>query len=380
MTTSANTRARLGSLDALRGIAALGVYVFHIQFFAGFDKFRLPPIVLGGREFLLPNFLSLAASGVSLFFVLSGFCLSLRPLSTSATPLNRTYFQNRFARVYPAYALAVLVSAAVFAMRTGAQVASLAPVTSAHLVFLQILSGDWIFSINGALWSMATEVQFYLMFPILFLVMRKIGPAAFLGSAILITLMFRWFIAGREGSSEIIGEISRQGLYAMYLPGRLAEFAMGMTLAHLYVRGRLDARIAFLGLLLITPIALYVRMRGPQPAAESLLGAMYALVIACILSRGSGAGGGRTAAALQRFGSWSYALFLFHLPTVEVIQMVFRPEVTGWAGLAWWVAISLVPSCVVAILVHRYIEETFWSRLSANRAAPVAPSVALPTS
>src|SRR6187431_2685888 len=109
---------RIPDIDWLRGVAALGVFVFHVTGVAGFPKRTLPPFSIAGRTFgniLSP--LSLGASGVSLFFVLSGLCLALQQLRAGRVrlPAGETgrYFRSRASRIVPAYWVAVLVSAAV---------------------------------------------------------------------------------------------------------------------------------------------------------------------------------------------------------------------------------------------------------------------------
>ena len=68
---------RLLSIDLLRAVAAFGVFLFHASLTAGFDKFSLSVHIPGlDRALAIPNFLSLGAMGVSLFFVVSGYCLA----------------------------------------------------------------------------------------------------------------------------------------------------------------------------------------------------------------------------------------------------------------------------------------------------------------
>jgi peptidoglycan/LPS O-acetylase OafA/YrhL len=97
---------RLLNIDCLRGLAALEVFVFHVSCAAGFEKRTLPAFRFRYGTVTLPNFLSLGASGVSLFFVISGFCLALQQWRAKRETLGvdcAPYFRNRFARIVPAY-------------------------------------------------------------------------------------------------------------------------------------------------------------------------------------------------------------------------------------------------------------------------------------
>lgn len=96
---------RLLSIDLLRAVAAFGVFVFHAFLFAGFDKYSLSVSIPGlSRALTMPNFLSLGAMGVSLFFVVSGYCLARsRNRGGSAATTLRGYYVSRPQRIYPAY-------------------------------------------------------------------------------------------------------------------------------------------------------------------------------------------------------------------------------------------------------------------------------------
>jgi peptidoglycan/LPS O-acetylase OafA/YrhL len=191
---------RIPDIDWLRGAAALGVFIFHVTGVAGFPKRTLPPFSIAGRSFgaLLSPF-SLGASGVSLFFVLSGLCLALQQLRAGRVRLppggSARYFQSRASRIVPAYWIAVLLSAA-FTLALGlVPVRAAAIDTALHLFFLHGFDRTAFLSINPALWSMATEVQFYLLFPWLFALQGRLGGARFVALTGLFNLAYRVVVA-----------------------------------------------------------------------------------------------------------------------------------------------------------------------------------------
>ncbi len=84
---------RLAQIDAIRGLAAVLVLVYHVHLVTGVDL--VPgPIAAGG------------SSGVGIFFALSGYLL-FRPFLNGAVNL-RAYAVRRFLRVWPAYLLAII--------------------------------------------------------------------------------------------------------------------------------------------------------------------------------------------------------------------------------------------------------------------------------
>ncbi|MBM4360922.1 MAG: acyltransferase [Deltaproteobacteria bacterium] len=318
-------------IDVLRGIAALAVFVFHVQFMAGFEKRTLPPIEVNGRTVVLPNVLSLGASGVTLFFILSGLCLSLEPLRRAARgrhPLDaRVYFRNRVARVYPAYALAVLTSAALAMATSSLSARDTLTQTVVHLAFVHAASGEWILSLNGALWSMATEVQFYLAYPLLLASFVRLGPKRFLLAAMLSTLAYRVAITMLPCAASIQGSVTLEALLAMLLPGRLAEFALGMYLAELHVARRSPAPSVWLKRLGVSlPVALLIRARGPSALAEFALAVAYVNIVALVLlapSTSHGTVRTRLLDTAASFGHASYSFFLFHTPVCELLGFLF---------------------------------------------------------
>jgi peptidoglycan/LPS O-acetylase OafA/YrhL len=365
---------RLRALDILRGCAALAVFVFHLQLLAGFNKFRLPTLSLGGHELHnVPNFMSLGSSGVSLFFVLSGLCLALTPLRNvargQAALETGTYFANRVARVYPAYLFALLFSALValiWAPRP--ELAQVAEQFAVHAIFIHGFNGHWLLGLNGPLWSMATEVQFYLAFPLLLQLMLRIGATRFVLAAIGLTCSYRLAasalpIAGREW-----GSVAVEAVLATQLPGRLAEFALGMGLAQAHVAKRLGSpRRWLVGLALCLPPALAVRALGPKALADTALGAAYACGVAAALTaaaRNRPGVANRVATLASAFGRSSYSFFLLHLPTSEVVAGLLalesgRPLANLGKALLW-----CTPVCVaVSSISYLCIEEPLWRRM-----------------
>ena len=92
--------ARISSLDALRGIAALAVVLYHYTF-----RYN----ALYGHNFSLEplSVLKYGHLGVQLFFIISGFVIYL---SIENTQSIKKFASNRFARLYPAYWCAVFVT------------------------------------------------------------------------------------------------------------------------------------------------------------------------------------------------------------------------------------------------------------------------------
>ncbi|HWT93967.1 MAG TPA: acyltransferase, partial [Solirubrobacteraceae bacterium] len=162
MPEQAPAPTRLDSLDALRGLAALGIVVLHVWMFDYGDAHRPEK-----------GFLELAIGelrlGVPLFFVLSGFLL-YRPFVASALDGRaphqlRRYAIRRVARILPAYWLALL--AGFFLLRhldhPSQAMWSELPV---HALFLQNYFVETLKDVDPPMWTLGVEVAFYATLPL----------------------------------------------------------------------------------------------------------------------------------------------------------------------------------------------------------------------
>ncbi|WP_218201970.1 acyltransferase family protein [Kitasatospora aureofaciens] len=177
--------ARLGWLDALRGIAALAVAMHH------FGLVNLIPHA--ARE---PYYLDLGLFGVMLFFLVSGYII---PASLERRGDVRGFWAGRFFRISPAVALAVVASLLILP-RKFAIVQAFAfdhPLLSfaANGLMLQDLLG--VPSAIGVLWSLTYEMIFYYFVTALFVMgwHRKSAPIA-IGFAAFALVLGSWLALG----------------------------------------------------------------------------------------------------------------------------------------------------------------------------------------
>lgn len=142
--------SRLAGLDALRAVAILHVVFSH-------GAMDLAPDMQGPLGKI--KWLMIATNfGVPLFFVLSGFLIT-RQLA-GGMPI-RTFYWHRFAKIYPTYLLAVLVFGLLARVDE-------ADVWLQHILAFHNTSVVLSSRMSGHLWSLAVEIQFYLLAPVLF--------------------------------------------------------------------------------------------------------------------------------------------------------------------------------------------------------------------
>lgn len=369
------TTGRLESIDVLRGVAALSVFIFHVTVFAGFDKRVLPAFTVFGHVFGgVPNLFSLGSSGVNLFFVVSGLCLSLQRVRRADRWMSRcelgAYARNRCARIVPAYWLTVALSA-LLGWAMGSPSADQGLNVVSHLLFLHGLSPTTFLGLHGGLWSMATEVQFYLAFPTLLVLWDRTGTRRFLWSTILFTLLWRFAVS----SLDTTGEVSWKVVLSYQLPGRLAEFTLGMALAELRVSRTTRLRASWLlatALALLAP-TLWIRARGPYWLPDLALGFLYSGIVgAAVLARPQHRGW--TGRAASAFGRSSYSFFLLHYLVLLGLSFVspFAPD-RLYARAFYLIAAGLPLSILAGAFLYRTVELPMWSLLRAHDIHPREP-------
>lgn len=176
------TKSRMVSIDALRGIAAFLVVVFHVFGSAAIFQDRLSYEKLAGWNYLyfLPAY---GYIGVYLFFVISGFCIHLRWAKARAKDDQNTpkidffaFWKRRWIRLYPAY-LAAIVLFLVWEYYQGKLVFDGFFVWDmiSHVLMIHNLDNRTVYSMNGVFWTLAIEEQLYLLYFLLLYIRTKWG-------------------------------------------------------------------------------------------------------------------------------------------------------------------------------------------------------------
>lgn len=146
---------RLLELDALRGIAALAVVVYH--YFYRYNE-------LHNRPDEIINWVYFGKYGAQFFFIISGFVIYWT-LSRVENPLD--FLISRFSRLYPVYWVAVIITFSVVAV-TGlpSKEVSIFEALFNLLMFHEYFK---IPHVDGVYWTLTVELTFYFWIFILYL-------------------------------------------------------------------------------------------------------------------------------------------------------------------------------------------------------------------
>ncbi len=172
------TEGRLQSIDALRGIAALGVVLYHaVMQTAGAVPHNFLQWPVKGIQFLS----SLGYIGVFLFFVISGFCIHLQWAKAKANGTEPqikfgSFWKRRIRRLYPPYLLTLALFFLMAALTVGIDVTHFFVYDVVmHLLMLHNLDPNTCYSINGVFWTLAIEEQLYLAYFLLLFLRKRFG-------------------------------------------------------------------------------------------------------------------------------------------------------------------------------------------------------------
>ncbi len=365
----------LVELECLRGLAIWLVVLFHTCSMAfwrddGWEGHEVPwPLA----------FVTAGRTGVTLFFVLSGFLLSLPFLRGAALDRRSVgrFYGARVLRIVPAYYLAVAVAIAY----TG-EIALGAEALLFRVVGLEL------FPFNAVWWSLSTEVQFYLLLPLfMFLLRHPAGRVVLVMAGLVWAGAFAASLAVDRGALGDWAEPARNSLF-----GRLPAFGFGMAVALWYARGRPGAErwlasrwaatAVWVVLVLILGQLLDLATRVGEGMVFRELHWLHGLEALCwalflaVLVSARPVGAGLLVNSFFAFtGKISYSLFLVHQPilffmlyplvsSLEADELLVSPSVWGLSALA------IAVSCAVALVTYRWVELPF---LRLKERLPAAP-------
>lgn len=370
--------AYLPELESLRGIAILLVYAFHADGILGF-----PLRSRAGTWPSLPVALVWGGhTGVSLFFVLSAFLLTLPFLAEAngGRPVSRRdFYVRRALRILPLFYAAVLVAT----LATCHRLADLRHALP-YLTFTFFWPGSAVpmQPYGAAWWSLAVEVQFYAALPLLAF---AFGRSRALTLALLIGFVACWTATWVGWRAEGLNP----ALFSFSLLGRAPLFLSGILAAWVYhrhgeaLRVRLASRRWLRGgggdLLLVATIAslaAFLRWRllwftWVQRYEAPLLvpeGVLWAAVVLCVLLLPLATRGLFSNRLLQWLGVLSYSIYLVHFPVLQFGLGLARRLFPGAVGIAWtpaaatWVTAATVACLAISSLSYRFIEQPFLAR------------------
>ncbi|WP_369243775.1 acyltransferase family protein [Streptomyces sp. R41] len=350
----------LPSLTGLRWVAALLVFGLHVHNFRYFGG-------AGGR-FLTWGF-EAGAAGVSFFFMLSGFVLAW-----SARPNDRAlaFWRRRIARILPVH-LVIAAVALLMAYTLAHQAKPTLRQGLANVLLVHSWWRPWWQTLDPVSWSLACEAFFYAAFPLLALLLRRLGArasAALAAVSVLTVLALAWADAHHW---------LRQPLYS--LPAaRLPEFVLGAAAARLVLIGRwrgpsLEASLA----LAIIGYFLVPQVTAGYPATTCTVIGFTLLIPAAAVADLHGLPSLWRHRRLVRLGELSFAFYMVHLLVLRAGTNVLGTSpcfgvTAGLAATAVAFTVSLGLSWVLYEAVERPARRLLLGGLRSSKKQPTPPA------
>ncbi|MFL6072091.1 MAG: acyltransferase family protein [Mycobacteriales bacterium] len=357
---------RLPTLTGLRFVAAAMVLGFHLRNRGIF----LQPALSRWVE----RIFGLGLTGVSFFFILSGFVLTWSGRPERAT----AFWRRRIARVYPNHlATAVMIAAVGLAMNFVAALSVGVVVANLTLVHAWIADPTWYFSLNSPSWSLSCEAFFYLSFPLAYRVLNRLPGRALLPAAALL-LAGIWLVPAVVLAVAPAQSATTWWVIAYFPPTRWLEFLLGIVLALAVRAGRFPP--VPLPVAALVTVACYVwagrSLPWPLPIVAGTAPGFALLVPAAALADLRGRRTACGSRPMVRLGEMSFALYLVQRTVDSGGHMLLRNsghEKLHCAASLMYVAAVVAVSLALAWLLHRFVEVPAYRALTRERTGGPRP-------
>ena len=399
-TTTTDPRGHNLELDALRGIAILGVVMFHIT--TGWWNVVQVPLTVPLLRVDAMEVLFYGFYGLPLFFLLSGYLLTwTEEKRARAAPYSvRSYVLRRVLRLAPAYYVAIIITVVLWPEKSSAIDVLM------HASFLHAFSPYTVNSLDPAWWSLTPEIVFYCLLPFIVLKLRRVSQRlALFGAFALISLATRLYtyqygdpFALFSWDNSLPVQIFVIGTYFVHVS--LAGVLLRMLVEHFnsrpdssWLRPWLATALFLIGTASIVVWVFFLGMQHPTTLflqgnpLSILIGIPVELAVIALFA--SAVLGSPLLGVLLKWrflafsGMISYSMFLLHDMVLKVLvwpgywvlsknsppplSTAVRDWVAGqgslavWAGFFGYTLVILAVVFPLSYLSYRYIERPFLS-------------------
>lgn len=337
------------SLDLLRGVAILLVIAVHSQEQA-----------VGSMPILTWFAKTCGELGVQLFFIVSGYTMMLTYGGRLDLAAARSFYIRRVFRIAPLFWIAIVF----YLLTRGQGIKTFAPdgigTVDVLLTFL-FLHGYSVNAYNSVVpggWSIAVEMQFYLLFPLLIALFRRSNGPMLCYALIALVSVVGQFAADNYLIPNLAASLPpgqkplAEGMFYCWLPHQLICFGFGILL---YDYIELKNRPTW-GALFLFGAAL-----SSSWGAEVALLAVFAFAVLA---------SNVTMSAMALFGRHSYAIYLVHFAVLSAMTTLVPPN-----PLLLFLTVACSSLAFSYCLIEPFIERRFnrmGHALASEAAAPKA--------
>ena len=288
------------------------------------------------------------------FFAISGYLVTKSFLSSNS---YFDYFEKRLRRVYPAYVLVITYCVLVGFLTT--ELSLLQFVTNSqlfqylvsNLAFLNFIQPNTpgsiplaeVQALNGSLWTIKVELMLYFTVPILVILQKKIGTYPTLFACFVFGIA--WYLYFTQYFNFPIGQT-----IAKQFPGQLPFFAFGSLLGYIRINKISTVLIVIISLTYILEVKDVIN----NPLREIINMFIYPLLVLLV------AKSGLLSVGLGRIGDLSYGIYLFHFPTIQLLEHIGLYKLNPYIGFI----ASVVITILLAAFSWHAVEKRFLNRSS----------------
>lgn len=348
MTESPQVKSHHNNFNLIRLVAAIQVLLVHAVNHFGISG----PV---------PTALK-AVPGVPTFFFISGV-LICHSYERTRPQGNKVFFLNRALRIFPAlYACVAIATLSVFLTGYFAHrsvgLAQMSAWLAGQLTIFQFYNPPFMREygvgvLNGALWTITVELQFYVLAPLLYFLMRRrpLGLLLVFSGSLLLNLFFRF----RLNWDLLWMKLA----YVSFIPW-VYMFIIGFLVAGSESTKNAIRKYARLRLLIPVYLATMILFGGYDSNASNEINPISFLILAAMLMRASAI---RILVfeKLQQFirrNDFSYGLYLYHMPVINLLLY------TGTRDPAISIASTLLIAAVAAVASWYLVEKPALSHKS----------------
>lgn len=341
-------------LDCVRAVAILAVLLFHaLASTYGYEELPWNGWLRGftvPASFILLLPCSFGGAGVALFFFVSGFCIHLT--FTEHGQGWRSFWIRRFFRIYPAYLAAIVFAVACGVADQGFDLRSAViwRQVLTHVFLVHNLSPTTFSGLNASFWSLAIEVQLYLLYPLLLVFVSKLGWR----TTMIVLALCECLIRGADGIVDTLDAyntgLGRVVVILGWSPfGYWFSWTIGASVAESFLKKQpftfakfpiVPCLVLAFGSYFIKPVASFVFFFAALTTAIAVSKILSGreVRIPVLLSH-----------SLKKIALWSYSIYLLHQPLLYIYSLVIG-RLFPWANIYHLAAYFLVVATFLIII------------------------------
>lgn len=357
---------RYEELDSLRGLAALAVFLSHIMLIFNLSFYALVLFEFGPFRALVAG-----SEAVMLFFILSGFVLSL-PFYKRKSFAYNTYVIKRICRIYIPYIFAVILAFVCKELFYDGRISGLSDwfnglwdtsITSKEIVNHLLLVTNFSSNLNVVVWSLVHEMRISFVFPFVMLILLRVNSIkgiilAF--SCSVLSVIFVFLTNADYLGTELFVSIHYTALFIV--GALLAKHRKYLINSYKNLSRNIKVLLFFVGIILYVyahpSFVLNMLIPDMHPFYRTVIDSWLIAGGACILIVSALSAGAFSRLLNNKFinylGKISYSLYLTHIVVLTSTMYILSGKLPFWSICL----IAIISTLVISSVMYEIVEKS----------------------